>query len=72
MGAFDMLIERLCGILALAIAGWQFYSFRQAFRSFKKTAGKNTNVFIGFGLWLGLFFGIIIFLLGLALLFGAF
>ncbi|AMV60758.1 Hypothetical protein ADU72_0805 [Pediococcus damnosus] len=67
-----MLIERLVGVLVILGAVWQFYAFQKSFKEMKATANKNTNVLIGFALWMGLFFGIILLLGGLGLLFGAF
>lgn len=63
-----MLSERLAGVLVLLLAAWQFYSFKKAVQAFKAHAGSNNNVFVGYGLWFGLFFGLILLFLGGVLL----
>jgi len=67
-----MLTLKLIGIVAILLACWQFYAVRKSFLNLKNNANQGTSVFIGFALWSGLFFGIILLVVGLGALFSWF
>lgn len=66
------MFERLGGIVVLLISFWQFYAFYNSFRTIRQKGNQATSAFASLAIWYGLAFGIVFFLLGIALLMGAF
>ncbi|MFD1419871.1 hypothetical protein [Lactiplantibacillus songbeiensis] len=62
------MVVDLAGIILIFLSVWQVYAVKQAFLNTKHNGNHGTSVFIGYGLWSGLIFGIIIFFAGMTLL----
>lgn len=58
----------LIGILIFVLAGWQFFASYRAFHQVRTTGNASTSPFIGWGLWSGLVFGIILLGAGIRIL----
>lgn len=63
------MVERICGVISILIGIWQFYAVFRAFQGIKQNATKSTSGFLPIAYFSGLVFGLIMFVLGIKLLF---
>lgn len=64
--------EKLAGIAMILVAGWQFFASFKQFQNVKQHGTKSTSSFIMYANFYGFFFGALLLILGLAVLFGGF
>lgn len=59
---------KLFGILLLGLAAWQFRATYQTFHQVRTAGNAQTSTFIGLGLGYGLFFGLLLLVMGIGIL----
>lgn len=64
------MMEKLAAVALIALSVWQFWQFRHALKAVRTSGGQSTSPFLGFGLWYGLFFRIILLIMALGMLTG--
>jgi len=64
-----MLWETIFGILAVLLGIYQIFNSYKYIKTIQKVGNKTTSYFVGYAVWYSFFFGLLILILGIALIF---